>query len=69
MLVGLGWRITGHCDTKDTRTMAITSRDAAGVKFIITAHKDSVEEHSLTASVFKHGYHLYTTVVIALALW
>ena len=41
MLVGLGWRITGHCDTADTRTVAITSRDAQGVRFIITAHKDS----------------------------
>ena len=40
MLVGLGWRITGHCDTADTRTVAITSRDAQGVRFIITAHKD-----------------------------
>jgi len=40
MLVGLGWRITGHCDTADTRTVAITSRDAQGVRFIITAHKE-----------------------------
>ena len=40
MLVGLGWRITGYCDAADTRTVAITSRDAAGVRFIITAHKD-----------------------------
>lgn len=42
MLVGLGWRITGYCDAADTRTVAITSRDAAGVRFIITAHKDRV---------------------------
>lgn len=40
MLVGLGWRITGHCDTADTRTVAITSRDAQGVRFVITAHKE-----------------------------
>jgi len=40
MLVGLGWRITGYCDAADTRTVAITSRDAAGVRFIITAHKE-----------------------------
>ncbi|CAK9067416.1 unnamed protein product [Durusdinium trenchii] len=40
MLVGLGWRVTGFCDTADTRTLAITSRDGAGVRFLITAHKE-----------------------------
>ncbi|CAE7383036.1 unnamed protein product [Symbiodinium pilosum] len=40
MLVGLGWRVTGYGQTADTRTMAVTSSDDEGVKFVITAHKD-----------------------------
>ena len=38
MLVGLGFRVTGFGQTSDTRTMVVTSKDAEGVKFVITAH-------------------------------
>ncbi|CAJ1397729.1 unnamed protein product [Effrenium voratum] len=43
MLVGLGFRVTGFGQTSDTRTMVVTSKDAEGVKFVITAH-DKVNE-------------------------
>lgn len=39
MLVGLGWRVTGFCEDEHMRTVAVTSRDDQGVRFIITAHK------------------------------
>ncbi|CAJ1368799.1 unnamed protein product [Effrenium voratum] len=42
MLVGLGFRVTGFGQS-DTRTMVVTSKDAEGVKFVITAH-DKVNE-------------------------
>jgi len=38
MLVGLGWRITGVCEAGDTRSFVISSKDTAGVKFVVTAH-------------------------------
>eukprot|EP00419_Tripos_fusus_P034046 CAMPEP_0172778254 /NCGR_PEP_ID=MMETSP1074-20121228/201815_1 /TAXON_ID=2916 /ORGANISM="Ceratium fusus, Strain PA161109" /LENGTH=702 /DNA_ID=CAMNT_0013615185 /DNA_START=63 /DNA_END=2172 /DNA_ORIENTATION=- len=38
LLVGLGWRVTGcHLGTS-TRSLILTSADAGGVKFAITAH-------------------------------
>ncbi|CAE7242014.1 unnamed protein product [Symbiodinium microadriaticum] len=40
MLVGLGWRVTGFGQTASTRSVAVTSSDNEGVKFVITAHKD-----------------------------
>jgi len=40
MLVGLGWRITGFGEGQNTRSVAITSSDDQGVKFVITAHQE-----------------------------
>lgn len=44
MLVGLGWRITGMCKNSETCTLAITSPEYAGVKFLATAHCQSTME-------------------------
>eukprot|EP00929_Paragymnodinium_shiwhaense_P003041 TRINITY_DN103432_c0_g1_i1.p1 TRINITY_DN103432_c0_g1~~TRINITY_DN103432_c0_g1_i1.p1 ORF type:complete len:732 (-),score=93.24 TRINITY_DN103432_c0_g1_i1:11-2206(-) len=37
MLVGLGWRVTGVCDSSETKTYALTSSDESGVKVVVTA--------------------------------
>jgi len=38
MMVGLGWRVTGINKNSDTTTVLLTSPDASGVKFLVTAH-------------------------------
>ncbi|CAK0843865.1 unnamed protein product [Prorocentrum cordatum] len=38
LLVGLGWRVTGACTSKDTRSVLVTSPDPDGVKVVVTAH-------------------------------
>mmetsp|Transcript_15957 Transcript_15957/g.49642 ORF Transcript_15957/g.49642 Transcript_15957/m.49642 type:complete len:724 (+) Transcript_15957:73-2244(+) len=43
VLVGLGWRVTGSCESGPTRSLVLTSPDPEGVKFVVTAH----EEHGI----------------------
>jgi len=38
LLVGLGWRVTGSHLGTSTKSLILTSVDAGGVKFAITAH-------------------------------
>jgi 4-hydroxyphenylpyruvate dioxygenase-like putative hemolysin len=39
LLVGMGYRITGKHEGTDVQTVVVSSRDANGVKFLISAHK------------------------------
>lgn len=40
MLVGLGWRVTGVCNSPQTKSFVVTSADSNGVKFVVSAHKE-----------------------------
>jgi len=52
LLVGLGWRVTGSHQGTSTKSVILTSVDAGGVKFAITAHKtQSLSELAAGAGV------------------
>jgi len=43
-LIGLGWRVTGVCETASTRSLVLTSADSNGVRMVVTAHKTKTME-------------------------
>jgi hypothetical protein len=55
MLVALGWRITGTCQTEETRSVAVTTKDGNGLKFVVTAHnKHTMQELGDSPADAKH---------------
>lgn len=59
ILVGLGWRVTGSCDSSGTRSLVLQSKDLSGVKFVVTApladaEEPSAKRHKQEVSDFAH---------------
>jgi len=56
LIVGLGWRITAQFTGSTTRSFLVTSQDARGVKFIVSA----LDENSEKETLYDHfeGRHL-----------